>query len=162
MRVNSSFLGYKCPQRILDSWGKPTSTEQDRNTPTLVPVPSAVNSFALLFPPPCPGDGGPRGLPQDTSTPRTWSRRVELRAGRARGRGGGLQAPGVEFTCTVGTSLPPGAQPWLRPAGPRPREAGAAVGPPQGKLACAGVAGSHPPRGLQTASESREGLELFL
>lgn len=97
--------------------------------PTLVPVPSAVNSFPLLFSPRRPGEEAPRGLPLDSRTPRTWSR-GELRpqcggARRYPGRGGGRSAWGVRFTCTLGTSFSPqGAWPWLRLDGPRPREPG--------------------------------------
>lgn len=147
--------------------GKPTSPEQVTNKPTLVPVPSAVNSFPLLFPPARVGEGaagdyrwtpappGP-GAAQSSGPSAGGARRY-------RGSGGWRSACGVRFTCTLGTSFPPeGSRPWLRPDGPRPREARPRVGPPRGQLPGAGAAGPHSPRGLQTASESREGLELFL
>lgn len=63
---------------------------------------------------------------------------------------------------TVGTCQCPRAQPRPRPAGFRPREAEPWVGPQREMLAPAGASGSRLPWGLQTASESREGLELSL
>lgn len=136
--------------------------------PTLFPVPSAVNSFPLLFSPRRPGEEAPRGLPLDSRTPRTWSR-GELRpqgggARRYPGRGGGQSAWGVRLVhLHLGNLLfPPGRAALAPPRRAPPQGTRPRVGPPWGQLPGAGAAGSHSPRGLQTASESREGLELFL
>lgn len=57
----------------------------------------------------------PLGLPQDSCTPRTWSREGELWPGSSGGAAG--CGPRGKFTGAVGTSLPQ-ARPWLSRPGP--------------------------------------------
>lgn len=105
------------------------SPEQDTNKPTLLPVPSAVNSFPLLFPPPRPGEGTPVAAPGFPHLQECGGARRYL------GRGGGRLARGREFHLHLGNLLPlpppppaQGARPWLRPDGPRPGEPGRGCG----------------------------------
>lgn len=107
--------------------------------------------------------GPPGGCPTTPAHPGSGT----AEEGSGRPRRGGEEAgcsPRVKFTGIVGASLPGGGGhrlvsilPGPASGKPRPR-----AGRPRGKLVPAGAAGSHPPRGLQTASESREGLEFFL
>lgn len=72
--ANSRFLG-----------DKPRSPERDTNNATLVPVPSAVNFFPLLFLAPCPGEGASRRLPYDSRTTQDLEPRKKAQAGPVAG-----------------------------------------------------------------------------
>lgn len=71
------------------------------------------------------------------------------------------QCGGGEAGCTLGASHPRGPGLGSTLPGPAPGKPRPWARPRRRQLARAGATGSHPPRGLQTASESREGLEFF-
>lgn len=154
VHMNSSFLGCKCPQRTRKlRGGKTKSPERDTRRlwsgchPQSIPFLSSSPFCVLesLLPPPA---GAAAGLPH---TQDSEPRRRALARARERGRGGGLRPP--REVCGLRGNLPSASAALAFP-GRAP--------PPRGKLAPAGAAGSRPPRGLQTASESREGLEFSL
>lgn len=141
--ANSKFLGGKLRARSGTRTRQLWSGCHPQSILFLSSSPFCV--LESLLPPPA---GAAAGLPhtQDSEP----QRRALARA-RERGRGGGLRPP--REVCGLRGNLPSASAALAFP-GRAP--------PPRGKLAPAGAAGSRPPRGLQTASESREGLEFSL